>query len=150
MLSTSSPTNVLRSAHKILDRGLRRLGIGELIYKEPEGRLDPAEQLQHLSPDGLHQVGLTRMAENASAGVVDPNCRIFDFHNLFIAGASIFPTSGQAPPTLPAVALAVRLAEHIAKLQGKLPKEKDNFVNNGQSRFFRMSRRKLKGSAWTP
>src|SRR5207249_5237263 len=95
-------------AHKILDRGLRRLGIGELIYNDPEGRLDPAEQVQYIALDGLHQIGLTRMAESASAGVVDPNCRVFDFQNLFIASSSTFPTSGQATPTLPAVALAVR------------------------------------------
>jgi choline dehydrogenase-like flavoprotein len=102
-------------AHKVLDRSLRRLRLGELIYKVPESRLDPAEQGQHLAKDGLHQIGLTRMAASATAGVVDPNCKVFEFENLFVASSSVFPTSGQAPPTLPAVALALRLSEHIAK-----------------------------------
>jgi choline dehydrogenase-like flavoprotein len=32
---------------------------------------------------------------------------------LFIAGGSVFPTGGAAPPTLTIVALAVRLAAHL-------------------------------------
>lgn len=102
-------------AHKLLDRGLRRLNIGELIYHDSPDRLDPTEQVENLAPDGLHQIGLTRMASRASAGVVDPNCRVFEFENLFIASSSIFPTSGQATPTLPTIALAVRLSTHIAE-----------------------------------
>ena len=49
------------------------------------------------------------MATRAFAGVVEPNCRVFEFHNLFIASSSTFPPSGQATPTLPSVALAERL-----------------------------------------
>jgi choline dehydrogenase-like flavoprotein len=33
--------------------------------------------------------------------------------NLFLAGGSVFPTSGTAPPTLTIVALALRLASHL-------------------------------------
>jgi choline dehydrogenase-like flavoprotein len=33
--------------------------------------------------------------------------------NLFVAGSSVFPTSGCANPTLTLVALAVRLADHL-------------------------------------
>jgi choline dehydrogenase-like flavoprotein len=114
--SVGQMANIIE-AHRILDRGLRRLNIGELTYNTQERQLDAAEQLQYVVADGLHQIGLTRMAKTASAGVVDPNCRIFDFHNLFIAGSSIFPSAGEASPTLPAVAFAVRLSEHIAELK---------------------------------
>jgi choline dehydrogenase-like flavoprotein len=57
------------------------------------------------------------MAVNAESGVVDPNCRVFGTQNLYVSGSSIFPTSGHANPTLTIVALAIRLAEHLAKTQ---------------------------------
>ncbi|WP_285293978.1 GMC family oxidoreductase [Aureimonas altamirensis] len=63
--------------------------------------------------DGYHQIGLTRMAQDRSAGVVDGDCRAFDLCNLYLAGSSVFPTAGQANPTLPAVALALRLGDHV-------------------------------------
>src|SRR5262249_51464988 len=62
-------------AHKLLDRGLRRLNIGELIYRDSHERLDPTEQAEHLAVDGLHQIGLTRMAGRASAGGGGPRSR---------------------------------------------------------------------------
>ena len=47
-------------------------------------------------------------------GVVDADGRVHGTHNLFIAGASVFPTAGFANPTLTIVALALRLADHLA------------------------------------
>jgi choline dehydrogenase-like flavoprotein len=46
-------------------------------------------------------------------GVVDADCRVHGIANLYIAGSSVFPTSGSANPTLTVVALALRLAEHV-------------------------------------
>jgi hypothetical protein len=51
--------------------------------------------------------------DDPRTGVVDRNCRVHGIRNLFIAGSSIFPTSGYANPTLTIVALAIRLAEHL-------------------------------------
>ncbi|MFI5796311.1 GMC oxidoreductase [Streptomyces sp. NPDC051677] len=62
---------------------------------------------------GLHHLGTTRMAHSPTEGVVDSNCRAHDIRNLYIAGGSIFPTSGYAPPTLTIIALALRLADHL-------------------------------------
>jgi len=56
------------------------------------------------------------MASSASDGVVDSNCKVFDVDNLWIAGSSVFPTSGWANPTLTLVALADRLAHHLLAL----------------------------------
>jgi choline dehydrogenase-like flavoprotein len=49
---------------------------------------------------------------------VDSDCRVFGIDNLFIAGASVFPTSGAMNPTLTLVALALRLADHLAARAG--------------------------------
>jgi choline dehydrogenase-like flavoprotein len=38
---------------------------------------------------------------------------VFDVENLYIAGSSVFPTSGLANPTLTLVALSVRLGDHL-------------------------------------
>lgn len=101
----------LKKAHDLFDRAIRSLNLGELIYEN----LESDKMLSHVAPDGLHQIGLTRMSNGPSTGIVDPNCRVFDFRNLYIAGSSVFPTAGQASPTLPAVTLAMRLSEHISR-----------------------------------
>jgi choline dehydrogenase-like flavoprotein len=46
-------------------------------------------------------------------GVVDADGRAHGVENLYVAGASVFPTAGFANPTLTIVALALRLAEHL-------------------------------------
>jgi choline dehydrogenase-like flavoprotein len=60
-----------------------------------------------------HHIGTTRMDENPKLGVVNKNCRVHGTSNLYIAGSSVFPTSGSVAPTLTIVALALRLADHI-------------------------------------
>lgn len=65
---------------------------------------------------GKHHCGTTRMSDNPATGVVDVNCRVFGFDNLYVAGSSVFPTIGYANPTLTIVALALRLAEHLKGL----------------------------------
>lgn len=65
---------------------------------------------------GHHHIGTTRMAHNSTTGVVDRNCRVFGVDNLFIAGSSVFSTSGHANPTFTIVQLALRLADHITRL----------------------------------
>jgi choline dehydrogenase-like flavoprotein len=71
--------------------------------------------LQTAGPVGGHHIGTTRMAADASAGVVDSDCALFDFPNLHVASAAVFPTSSHANPTLTIVAMAVRLAAHLRR-----------------------------------
>jgi choline dehydrogenase-like flavoprotein len=61
-------------------------------------------------------MGTTRMHDDPKAGVVDSHCRVHGVENVFVAGSSVFPTSGHANPTLTVVALALRLADHIKEL----------------------------------
>jgi choline dehydrogenase-like flavoprotein len=62
---------------------------------------------------GHHHLGTTRMSLDPSQGVVDPTSRMHGIANLYVAGGSVFPTSGSANPTLTIVALALRLAAHL-------------------------------------
>jgi choline dehydrogenase-like flavoprotein len=63
--------------------------------------------------DSFHHIGTTRMSANETSGVVDSNCEVFGTRGLYVAGSSIFPTSGYANPTLTIVGLSLRLAHHI-------------------------------------
>jgi choline dehydrogenase-like flavoprotein len=64
---------------------------------------------------GNHQYGTTRMHDSPRKGVVDRHCRVHGTDNLYVAGSSVFPTTGSANPTLTIVALAARLAARLAE-----------------------------------
>ena len=64
--------------------------------------------------NGSHHMGTTRMSADPGRGVVDANCRVHGVANLYVAGSSVFPTTGCSNPTLTIVALAERLADHLA------------------------------------
>jgi choline dehydrogenase-like flavoprotein len=62
---------------------------------------------------GSHHMGTTRMHDDPRQGVVDRNGRVHGVDNLYVAGSSVFPTSGASNPTLTLLALSLRLAEHL-------------------------------------
>ena len=66
------------------------------------------------SPGG-HHLGTTRMGTDPATSVVDADCRTHQVENLYIAGSSVFPTGGEANPTLTIVALAHRLADTLKR-----------------------------------
>ncbi len=66
--------------------------------------------------DASHHSGTTRISKNKLDGVVDLNCKFHDVDNLFISGSSTFRVSGSANPGLTNLAMSLRLAEHINKL----------------------------------
>jgi choline dehydrogenase-like flavoprotein len=82
------------------------------VVRPAEWLGQPESWTAHIS-DAAHHSGTTRIAATAADGVVDENCRVHGVANLFVAGSSVFPTSGAANPTLGAVALALRLADHL-------------------------------------
>jgi choline dehydrogenase-like flavoprotein len=63
----------------------------------------------------FHPSGGTRMHADPRHGVVDADCQVHDWHNLFVAGSSTFPTVGYANPTLTIIALALRLGDEIGR-----------------------------------
>jgi choline dehydrogenase-like flavoprotein len=84
------------------------LGIGRLR----EMVADQGDWPQPLG-GGSHHMGTTRMSDDPLRGVVDSNCKVHTVDNLYVAGSSVFPTSGVSNPTLTLVALALRLADHL-------------------------------------
>jgi choline dehydrogenase-like flavoprotein len=97
-------------AQEILDQALRRAGLGGLKI---ETRPDEIPRDIH---GGWHHMGTTRMHPDPKQGVVDSNCRVHGTSNLFVAGASTFPTVGYANPVLTTVAVVLRLADHLKTL----------------------------------
>ena len=88
---------------------LRRLGLGDA---EPSASLDGEDWADGIH-DTFHQLGTTRMAQAPADGVVDSDCRLHGLDNLYVAGASVFPTGGYANPTLTLIALSLRLADRL-------------------------------------
>jgi glucose dehydrogenase len=71
------------------------------------------------TPDGeyannQHIMGTMSMGRDPKDSVVDRYGRTHDHENLFIASTGVMPTAATVNPTLTAVALALRTAEHIA------------------------------------
>jgi choline dehydrogenase-like flavoprotein len=79
-----------------------------------------AEQVEE-SPRAFgahHHMGTCRMGDNPRTSVVDRNLRVHGTTNVFVAGSSVFVTSGYADPTINLTALTLRLADHLLlKLQ---------------------------------
>jgi choline dehydrogenase-like flavoprotein len=103
-------TTVARSleAFKV---AVSKSGVGTFDYVPEEVELE----VTRYGAYGGHHIGTTRMGTDPAASVVDQDCRVHDVDNLYIASASVFPTSSQANPTLTVVALALRLAQTLSK-----------------------------------
>jgi choline dehydrogenase-like flavoprotein len=93
----------LARIHAVLGDELQQSEIGRVII---DGGDLP-------DPSAHHHMGTTRMHRDPRLGVVTEHARVHGLSNLFVAGSSVFPTSGFANPTLTIVALALRLAEHL-------------------------------------
>jgi len=106
-----------RVFNRVFDGELKRLGLGRLApsdWIDSPGAQWPVDATVGNHPiAGYHHMGTTRMSAAPANGVVDANCRVHGYQNLFVAGSSVFSTSGWANPTLTIVALSLRLADHI-------------------------------------
>jgi choline dehydrogenase-like flavoprotein len=89
--------------------------LGETLMRLGRGRVRLNNDRIYRQIDGQgHTLGTTRMGEDASTSVVDRDCRVHGYANLFVAGSSVFPSGGYANPTITIVALALRLADRLA------------------------------------
>lgn len=98
-----------RASLEVMAEDAGRFGLGRI-------RLEPNLRLEAACSPGFHHMGTTRMSDDPARGVVDRDCRVHGVDNLFVAGSSVFPTSGYANPTFTLLALALRLADHLRTL----------------------------------
>lgn len=105
----------IRTAHRLIAAEVGRANFGRMRIELPEEE----EILLEGGGGGNHHMGTTRMSDDPKRGVVDVDCRIHGLRNIFIAGSSVFPSCGYSNPTLTIVALAIRLADHLAGLMAK-------------------------------
>ena len=99
-----------RRLGEIISSEFKRIGLTPPILAQ---WLFTEDNWQSNFTDRAHPTGSTRMSADPKEGVVDSNCNVHGVEGLFIAGSSIFPTSGHANPTLMIVAMAIRLADWL-------------------------------------
>jgi len=63
-----------------------------------------------------HHIGTTRMSSDPTQGVVDANLKVHSLANLYVAGSSVFASTGISNPTFTIIALSIRLAEHLSSV----------------------------------
>ncbi len=94
-------------------RAFARLGLAQLV---PQPELAAESGYRDITfDDSHHHMGGTRMARNASEGIVDSQLRLHGIDNAHVCSASVFPCSGSSNPTHTLIALALRLADHLVK-----------------------------------
>ena len=104
-------------SHKYLINRIKTLKVGN-IQKKINKKILIAMFKKNIKNfnSKAHHIGTTRMGYTKKNGVVDKNCKVFGTNNLFIAGSSVFPTSGHANPTFTIVALSLKLSKLLMKI----------------------------------
>ena len=88
--------------------------LGRTVLTRDEGRVFIHNDTLVSNPSGGgHTMGTTAMGDDPRISVVNRNCRVHRYSNLYVAGSSVFTSGGSANPTLTIIALAARLADHL-------------------------------------
>ena len=102
---------LLRQA-ELLEGALARAGLPAF---EPAPWVRDRRPEEAVAIDLGHTLGATRMSASPRRGVVDARQQVHGVRGLYVAGGSVFPTSGHTNPTLTMMALTVRLARLLAR-----------------------------------
>ncbi|MFT7485913.1 MAG: choline dehydrogenase-like flavoprotein [Candidatus Paceibacteria bacterium] len=105
--TTDKDRRALIELHKHLKQEFLEQEFGELITS-----LDQADPWP-INEEASHHLGTTRMGVDPATSVVNSDLRVHTAQNVYIAGGSVFPTSGCANPTFTICALSIRLAQHL-------------------------------------
>jgi choline dehydrogenase-like flavoprotein len=114
-LTGDDRASIVRSL-EVYGSELARTGLGRFKIDLRPGLVDNTPWDGTLDFDvnnSSHHMGTARMHASPRQGVVDPYGRVHSVANLYVAGSSVFPTTGPQPPTVTIVALAIRLADHL-------------------------------------
>jgi choline dehydrogenase-like flavoprotein len=109
----------VRRTLNVLSEEFSKSGVGTFEFDSEQLE----EDLTRFGAYGGHHIGTTKMGVDPESSVVDANCKVHHVDNLYIASSAVFPTSGQANPTLTIVALSLRLADHLAKKLNAFPQQ---------------------------
>jgi choline dehydrogenase-like flavoprotein len=104
---SSLDIHTITRAQEIISAAMQASGLGHLEIRTRSDTLPPKIH------GGWHHMGTTRMHQDPKQGVVDDTCRVHGLSNLYVAGASVFPTGGVANPVLTTIAVVLRLADHV-------------------------------------
>lgn len=97
------PSNV--KGHKMLVKRMRetfRKAGYQIILTKPFGNKSPS-----------HQCGTVRMGLDPKTAPLDPYCKAYDHHNLWVVDASFLPSSAAVNPSLTIAAQALRVGQKL-------------------------------------
>jgi choline dehydrogenase-like flavoprotein len=110
-----------------LDQSNNAEGVKRLMHKL-DGMLDALGMHKHRllehsiylhkgMPIGAtaHQAGTVRFGADPRSSALDVNCKAHDLDNLYVVDTSFFPSIGAVNPSLTAIAMALRVADHLAE-----------------------------------
>ncbi len=109
---TEAETRSMQFFTRSIAEEWRRLGLAEI--KLDQIRFSGRENGEHGGyVDSNHHIGTTRMGTDPNVSVVDPDCRVHGYENLYIGSSAVFPTGGFSNPTLTVIALCLRIADDV-------------------------------------
>jgi choline dehydrogenase-like flavoprotein len=105
--------NMVAHFQKTTKEIIERLG-GKMEYGDvtPEEAMSKGGQI-------IHEVGTTRMGDDADSSVTNQYGQSWDIPNLFITDGGVFATKAHKNPTLTILALAWRSSDYLAEQMGR-------------------------------
>ncbi|MGD2122568.1 MAG: GMC family oxidoreductase [Gemmatimonadota bacterium] len=101
---------MLRVFHRYSPRDIRARKALEREARKILRRADAVPSYTYLVESCSHATGTCRFGHNRESSVLDPDCRVWGFENLFVVDASFMPSSSSLNPSLTIAANAIRVS----------------------------------------
>ncbi|AYK14677.1 MAG: GMC oxidoreductase [Methanosarcina flavescens] len=102
--------------------GAKRVITSHMVKRELKSESEIPELINAIKKDpknllvgSAHPQGGNRMGSDPDRCVVDSNCKVYGFRNLFVCDASVFPTAVGVNPQMNIMALASIISDRINK-----------------------------------